>query len=272
MAYPATTFSMTATAGTQTLGTVDHNNIHNVAGSAIAAIANTVLGTTSGTSILKNFAVGDFAVRANAGGTLQQSLAGTLNALAGTFNNLSFGTPTLVLGSDATGDMFYRSADGTTNRLGIGTASQILTVSGGLPAWSSPASRTGQIIQVASNYSTAVTMTTSASFSAVTSGTVSIVTAANSRAIVQISANVSNNGAATNRIGLFLTIDGTDTYDTYLATGKVDVNGSGNNASLVYRTAALSAGTHTIILKMNNSDSGTSVVANHSIVVMEESA
>ena len=40
-----------------------------------------------------------------------------------------------VLGSDATGDLYYRSAPGTLARLGIGTNGQSLVVSSGLPAW-----------------------------------------------------------------------------------------------------------------------------------------
>ena len=39
------------------------------------------------------------------------------------------------LGSDATGDVFYRNASGQFTRLGIGSSGQVLTVSGGLPAW-----------------------------------------------------------------------------------------------------------------------------------------
>lgn len=39
------------------------------------------------------------------------------------------------LGGDATGDIFYRDAGGFLAPLGIGTAGQVLTVSGGLPSW-----------------------------------------------------------------------------------------------------------------------------------------
>ena len=38
-------------------------------------------------------------------------------------------------GTDTTGDIFYRNANGWWNRLPVGTANQVLTVSGGLPAW-----------------------------------------------------------------------------------------------------------------------------------------
>lgn len=45
------------------------------------------------------------------------------------------GTARFTLGSDATGDMYYREAGGNMVRLGIGSNGQFLTVSGGLPAW-----------------------------------------------------------------------------------------------------------------------------------------
>lgn len=45
-------------------------------------------------------------------------------------------TPTIAVGSDATGDLYYRSAGGVFTRLPIGTAGQTLAVSAGLPAWS----------------------------------------------------------------------------------------------------------------------------------------
>ena len=41
--------------------------------------------------------------------------------------------------TSTTGDMIYASAANTPARLGIGSSAQILTVSGGIPAWSTPA-------------------------------------------------------------------------------------------------------------------------------------
>lgn len=43
--------------------------------------------------------------------------------------------PTVSIGSDATGDIYYRASGGLLTRLGIGSAGQVLSVSGGLPAW-----------------------------------------------------------------------------------------------------------------------------------------
>ncbi|MBL7997932.1 MAG: hypothetical protein JNL32_04760 [Candidatus Kapabacteria bacterium] len=46
----------------------------------------------------------------------------------------------IALGSDATGDVYYRNSAGLLTRLGIGSSGQVLGVSGGLPAWQAPPS------------------------------------------------------------------------------------------------------------------------------------
>lgn len=49
------------------------------------------------------------------------------------------GGVTMTLGSDATGDIYYRNAGGILTRLAIGSSNNVLTVSGGLPSWAAPA-------------------------------------------------------------------------------------------------------------------------------------
>jgi hypothetical protein len=55
-------------------------------------------------------------------------------ALAQTLTNKTLTSPVINVGSDASGDLYYRNA-GVFSRLAIGSAGQILTVAGGLPAW-----------------------------------------------------------------------------------------------------------------------------------------
>jgi len=43
--------------------------------------------------------------------------------------------PTMTLGSDATGDIYYRNGSGVLTRLGVGTTRQKLGVVGGIPTW-----------------------------------------------------------------------------------------------------------------------------------------
>lgn len=53
-----------------------------------------------------------------------------------TLTNKVLGTGTVVtVGSDATGDIYYRSSTPALTRLGVGSAAQVLGVSSGLPAW-----------------------------------------------------------------------------------------------------------------------------------------
>lgn len=48
------------------------------------------------------------------------------------------GGVTLTLGSDATGDTYYRSSGGVLTRLAVGTDGQVLTLASGLPSWATP--------------------------------------------------------------------------------------------------------------------------------------
>lgn len=58
-----------------------------------------------------------------------------------------------------TGDTIYSSSGSTPARLGIGTTGQVLTVSGGLPAWSSPASGSLTLLSTTTLTGTSVSVT-----------------------------------------------------------------------------------------------------------------
>jgi hypothetical protein len=105
---------------------------------------------------------------APAGATTQVQFNAGAGAFGGssgaTFSATQLTSLAVGLGGDATGDVWYRSAGGSLTRLAIGTASQILQVTGGLPAWQTVAvgggtvgSGTGpQIAQYAAGTSTVV--------------------------------------------------------------------------------------------------------------------
>lgn len=59
------------------------------------------------------------------------------------FNNTLRGSIAMALGSDATGDMYYRNASGVLTRLPIGTNGDNMTIIGGVPAWQAGASPGG---------------------------------------------------------------------------------------------------------------------------------
>jgi hypothetical protein len=106
MSYPSSidTFNIIDTSRYEDeAGYVLHQHL-NAHGSATNAI-ETTLGTNSGTSVLKDFTAGEFAVARNAGGTLTDTITlGTFNngvlgtpaITGGTYNTGTFGTPTLI--------------------------------------------------------------------------------------------------------------------------------------------------------------------------------
>lgn len=51
--------------------------------------------------------------------------------------------PKFTLGSDATGDMFYRGSGGTLTRIPLGSASQVLTANASIPYWATPSASSG---------------------------------------------------------------------------------------------------------------------------------
>lgn len=129
--YPGTIDVLTNPAGTQTLSSLDHALQHSNVNDGIEAI-EAVLGTTGGTSVLKNFSAGQFAAKNN------NDTFGSPTVTGGTINNAVFGTPTFTVGSDATGDVFYRGSGTVLARLGPGTSGQFLKTqgAGAAPVWS----------------------------------------------------------------------------------------------------------------------------------------
>lgn len=142
--YPSSLITYTNPVGTNLVTSPDHAANHTSLNNEVIAIETTV-GTNSGTNILKNFVAGDFPARINSGGTFQQAIVGTLNnstfgtpaITGGSANSINLGTPTITLGSDAQGDIFYRSSAGTIARLAPGTSGQFLKTQGAAanPTW-----------------------------------------------------------------------------------------------------------------------------------------
>lgn len=84
------------------------------------------------------------------------------------------------------GDLSYRSSTSNTNtRLAIGSTGQVLTVSGGVPTWASPAGG-GKVLQVVQGYKSDTFSTTSTSFTDVTGLSVSITPSASTSKILII--------------------------------------------------------------------------------------
>lgn len=82
----------------------------------------------NGTSVLSGSTLGGGVTASSltSVGTLTSGTAGTGFVVAGV---------TMTVGSDATGDVYYRNSGGVLTRLGIGSTGTVLTVAGGLPSW-----------------------------------------------------------------------------------------------------------------------------------------
>jgi surface antigen len=129
-----TVTSVTAGAGMTQSGTSTINPTLDVVGTAdrITAnandidIASTYVGQTSITTL----------------GTVTTGTWGTGSVIAGT---------TMTLGSDGTGDVYYRNASGILTRLGNaggGDDDKVLTLASGLPSWASAAGGSGTVTEV----------------------------------------------------------------------------------------------------------------------------
>jgi hypothetical protein len=92
-----------------------------------------------------------------------------------------------------TGDTIYSSSGSTPARLGIGTTGQVLTVSGGVPTWATPAAGGGgKVLQVVSTAKTDSFSTATASFTDVTGLSVSLTpSSASSNVLIMVTLSAS---------------------------------------------------------------------------------
>ena len=91
---------------------------------------------------------------------IDTTLTGTTTMTGTTTIDVSSDYFALTLGSDATGDVFYRNASGYLTRLGIGSTDEVLKVAGGLPVWGTDSISGG--IKVRAVKSSTQSLTTSA--------------------------------------------------------------------------------------------------------------
>jgi hypothetical protein len=84
-----------------------------------------------------NTVAADLASFVTIGGAAIVTPNGTVNFQNKTLTNSNnvLGAVTMTLGSDATGDIYYRNSGGLLTRLGVGSDGQVLKLSSGLPAW-----------------------------------------------------------------------------------------------------------------------------------------
>lgn len=191
----------------------------------------------------------------------------------------SIDTTTKALNPSTTlGDIEYRSATSNTNtRLPIGTTGQVLTVSGGVPAWGSVAGG-GKVLQVI--YGSTVTSVTnsSGSYSDTTLTATITPTSATSRVLVLVDQNGCSKTVTNANTSLTLKLQRGSTDLAFLADGALatgttlKLTSFNYSISLVDSPASTSALTYKTVFMEGNALSSVSVQSDGSrstIVLLE---
>lgn len=110
-----------------------------LAGSLVTVGAFTTTLTTTGTTGVTLPTTGTLATLAGSESFTNKTITSSTNVLGGV---------TMTLGSDATGDVYYRAAGGALTRLGVGANGTVLTLAGGLPSWAAGGGGSGTVTQV----------------------------------------------------------------------------------------------------------------------------
>ena len=177
----------------------------------------------------------------------------------------SVDTTTKALNPSTTlGDIEYRSSTANTNtRLGIGTTGQVLAVSGGVPAWTTPASASpaSESANVAASEST-----TSTSYTDLTTAGPAITITTGTKALIIVSARAQTNTGATSYASYAVsgatTIAAND--DDALEAGTIT-----NNISRASRLTTLTAGSNTFTMKYRTSPTRTGTFEFREIIVID---
>jgi len=129
--YPVNIQDLDATRGTdnQKLSSPSHTTHHTTEDDTIEALQTKVGIDASAVTTTH-----DYKLSGVTGSDKAVSKTGTETLTNKTLTAPVVTSPVLTVGSDATGDLYYRSAGGFT-RLAIGSANHILNVTGGIPAW-----------------------------------------------------------------------------------------------------------------------------------------
>ena len=162
-----------------------------------------------------------------------------------------------------TGDTIYSSSGSTPARLGIGSTGQVLTVSGGIPSWATPAGG-GKVLQVI-NASTSTQVTNATSTYADTNLTATITpTLSTSKVLVLVSQNGvgKNNGDSANGCNVRLLRGSTTLGQITNAgwTGSVMHNNVGGTGFCYLDSPATTSATTYKTTVANNNNSNGAVV------------
>ena len=166
------------------------------------------------------------------------------------------------------GDIAYRSATANTNtRLAIGTSNQVLTVSGGVPAWVSPAAAT-PANDVATGAGNATTSTSYANLSS----SVAVTLTTGTKALVIVRAQINTNsggrhGLVSYAVSGATTIAASD--DFCYSSGGISSTLNGASGTTARIVSGLTAGSNTFTVRIRSADGGSIDVSNVQLSVID---
>lgn len=126
----------TVTSGTS--GYILYNNAGTLGNLATTGSGNVVL-ATSPTLVTPVLGTPTSGTLTNCTGYTTANLSGTISLTSQVSGTLAIANGGTNITTYTTGDTLYASATNVLSKLGIGTSGQVLTVSGGVPTWATPA-------------------------------------------------------------------------------------------------------------------------------------
>jgi hypothetical protein len=228
-----------------TMATMIPKSIVDAKGDLVGATANDTparlaVGTNGQVLIADSTAATGLAWADAASGDITGVTAGTGISGGGTSGTVTV-TNSMATAITTAGDLIKGTGSGTFDRLGIGSTGQVLTVSGGVPTWATPAGGGGKVLQVVSaTTSTGVTISSTTNTDTGITATITP-TSASSKILVLISGSVY--GSATSVAAFFYggrllrggtTIMDQGAYGLAGIQGSTSTMGTGSNVAINY--------------------------------------
>jgi hypothetical protein len=195
------------------------------------------------------------------------SLAATANAVKTSYDLAAAAVPKSTVTTN--GDLIYGTGSAAVTRLGIGSTSQVLTVTGGVPVWATPAG--GSFNTGAYNNGGQQSTTSTSYVSLATTDEITVTTG--TKALVSITSGIAKTGSATPDSWVSFAVSGATTlaaannpYGIQFQVG--DAVGSSFQFSGCWVVTGLTAGSNTFTMKFKDANGGTTYYNNRSISIV----